>query len=363
VGDAAPGDGGHPRVSALTEGAPGLVSAPDEGPLKATRGAQGRWFARKLGGSAVTLLFIAVMNFFLFRVINTNPERTLARGRASTPEQIQEIIDKYGLDKPLQEQFLLYMKQIATFDFGVSIEFNKPVNELMWQKLWPTIALVGTSTVLSILFGLWIGTVAAWNRGHRFDKISTSATVTLYSMPEWWLGLVLFSLFASGHWGIPRLFPIGRLIDTGLDPTSLEGVVNEAYHLVLPVATLSLAYLAEFGLIMRSALLDEMGEDYLLTARAKGMRDILVRRRHATRNALLPVVTIVSLNLGFIVGGAITVETVYSIPGLGLMTYDALRVPDVPVLQGTFFFFSAAVVLANLVSNLLYGVLDPRVRI
>jgi peptide/nickel transport system permease protein len=350
-------------VSILAEVAPELVPAPDEGPIRASRQAQWKWFARKIGGSAVTLLFIAVMNFFLFRVINTNPERTLARGRASTPEQIQEIIDKYGLHKPIGEQFLIYMKQIASLDFGVSTEFNKPVNEIMLQKLWPTIALVGTSTILSIVFGIWIGTVAAWNRGHRFDQLSTGGTVTLYSMPEWWLGLVLFSLFATGQWGIPRIFPVGHLIDTGLDPTSLHGIVNQAWHLVLPVATLTLAYLAEFGLIMRSALLDEMGEDYLQTARAKGLRDLVVRRRHATRNALLPVVTIVSLNLGFVVGGAITVETVYSIPGLGLLTYDALRVPDVPMLQGTFFFFSAAVVFANLISNLLYGVLDPRVRI
>ena len=127
--------------------------------------------------------------------------------------------------------------------------------------------------------------------------------------------------------------------------------------------TLTLAYLAEYSLIMRSALLDEMGEDYLQTARAKGLADVLVRRRHAMRNALLPVVTLVSLNLGFIVSGAITIETVFSIPGLGLLTTDALRIPDIPMLQGTFFVFSAAVVIANLVSNLLYGFLDPRVRL
>jgi peptide/nickel transport system permease protein len=350
-------------VSALAEGAPGLLSAPDDGPVRASRGAQGRWFARKIGGSAVTLLFIAVMNFFLFRVINPNPERTLARGRASTPEQIQEIIDKYGLHKPLPEQFVIYMKQIATLDFGVSTEFNKPVSSLMLDKLWPTVALVGTSTILSIIFGLWIGTIAAWNRGQKFDQLSTTSTITLYSMPEWWLGLVLFALFATGLWVFPKLFPIGGLITPGLDPWSIHGIVDQAWHLVLPIVTLTLAYLAEFGLIMRSALMDEMGEDYLTTARAKGLRDVVVRRRHATRNALLPVVTIVSLNLGFVVGGAITIETVFSIPGLGLLTYDALRVPDVPMLQGTFFFFSAAVVVANLVSNLLYGVLDPRVRI
>jgi peptide/nickel transport system permease protein len=350
-------------VSILTEVASDLTPAPPDGPVRASRAATWKWLGRKIGGSAATLAFIAVMNFFLFRVINENPERTLARGRAATPEQIQEIIDKYGLNKPLHEQFLIYVKGLPTLDFGVSTEFNKPVNELMLDKLWPTVTLVGTSTILSIIFGLWIGTIAAWNRGHRFDKVSTTSTITLYSMPEWWLGLTLFSLFATGLWGIPRMFPIGRLISPGLDPWSVDGIVDQAWHLVLPVLTLSLAYLAEFGLIMRSSLLEEMGEDYLLTARAKGLRDVLVRRRHATRNALLPVVTIISLNLGFVVGGAITIETVFSIPGLGLLTYDALRVPDVPMLQGTFFVFSAAVVMANLVANLLYGALDPRVRI
>ena len=120
------------------------------------------------------------------------------------------------------------------------------------------------------MFGLWIGTIAAWNRGHKFDKISTMGTLTLYSMPEWWLGLILFAVFAVGLGPIPHLFPIGQLIDTGLDPWSLDGIINQAWHLVLPVITLTLAYLAEYSLIMRSALLEEMSEDYLQTARAKG---------------------------------------------------------------------------------------------
>jgi peptide/nickel transport system permease protein len=322
-----------------------------------------RWFGQKVAGSAATLGFIVVLNFFLFRVINPHPERTLARGRATTPAQVQEIVAKYGLDQPLPQQFLTYLKNMLTLDFGNSYQYSQPVSGLMLDRLWPTVALVGISTVLSVVIGLWIGVIAAWNRGHKFDQISTASTITLYSMPEWWLGLLLFSAFATGLGPIPRLFPIGRLISTGVDPTSLDGVIDQAWHLVLPVITLTLAYLAEYSLIMRSALLDEMGEDYLQTSRAKGLRDVLVRRRHATRNALLPVVTLVSLNIGFIVGGAITVETVFSIPGLGLLTTDALRIPDIPVLQGTFFVFSAAVVIANLVSNLLYGYLDPRVRV
>lgn len=340
-----------------------LDSPPTDAAARPSRAASWRWFGRKVGGSAATLGFIVVVNFFLFRVINQHPERTLARGRATTAAQIQAVIDKYGLDDPLPKQFLSYLKNIATLDFGTSYQYSQSVRGLMLDRLWPTVVLVGTSTILSIIFGLWIGTIAAWNRGRKFDAVSTTGTITLYSMPEWWLGLILFSLFATGLGVLPRIFPIGRLQSAGIDPWSLNGILDIAWHLVLPVVTLTLAYLAEYALIMRSALLDEMGQDYLMTARAKGLHDILVRRRHAVRNALLPVVTLVSLNLGFIVSGAITIETVFSIPGLGLLTTDALRIPDIPMLQGTFFVFSAAVVLANLASNLLYGWLDPRVRV
>jgi peptide/nickel transport system permease protein len=332
-------------------------------PSASGRFASWRWFLRKVAGSTATLGFIVVVNFFLFRVINKHPERTLARGRATTPAQVQAVIDKYGLADPLPKQFLIYLKNIVTLDFGDSYQYSQSVRGLILDRLWPTVALVGTSTVLSILLGIWIGTIAAWNRGRTFDGVSTTSTITLYSMPEWWLGLILFLFFATGFGPIPRLFPIGQLKSAGVNPWSVAGVLDESWHLVLPVLTLTLAYLAEYSLIMRSALLDEMGEDYLQTARAKGLSDLLVRRRHATRNALLPVVTLVSLNLGFIVSGAITVETVFSIPGLGLLTTDALRIPDIPVLQGTFFVFSASVVVANLISNLLYGFLDPRVRV
>lgn len=344
---------------------PGVTQAPPDhdSSVGASRSATLTWFGRKITGSAATLAFIIVVNFFLFRVINEHPERTLARGRATTPEQLQEVIDKYKLDDPLPTQFVTYLKNIVALDFGDSYQYSQSVRGLMLDRLWPTLVLVGVSTVLSIVIGLWIGTIAAWNRGRKFDGISTTSTLTLYSMPEWWLGLILAALLTQGVGFLPSIFPVSGLITPGLDPWSVEGVVDQMWHLALPVGTLTLAYLAEYSLIMRSALLDEMGEDYLVTARAKGLTDVLVRRRHATRNAMLPVVTLVSLNLGFVVSGAITIETVFSIPGLGLLTTDALRIPDVPMLQGTFFVFSAAVVVANLISNLLYGWLDPRVRL
>jgi peptide/nickel transport system permease protein len=204
--------------------------------------------------------------------------------------------------------------------------------------------------------------LGAWNRGGPFDRFSTGTTLTLYSMPEWWLGLLLIAALAVGLGPFPGIFPTGGLHSIGVDPGSVKGVLDTAWHLTLPVLTLTLAYLADYSLVMRSSLLDELGQDYLTTARAKGLRDILVRRRHAARNALLPTTTVAAINIGFVVSGAITIETVFSIPGLGLLSSEALSIPDYWVLQGAFLVASGAVIVANLLVNLLYGVLDPRVR-
>ena len=185
----------------------------------------------------------------------------------------------------------------------------------------------------------------------------------LYSAPEWWLGLLLMAVFAVGIGPFPGIFPTGGLHSANVDPNTPLGWLDTAWHLALPVATLALGYLAEYSLIMRSSLLDEMGEDYLQTARAKGLRDDLVRRRHAVPNAFLPTMTLVALNLGFVVSGSDHDRAVFSIHGLGSLTQQAIDNLDHPLLQGLFFTFSAAVILANLVANLLYGLLDPRVRV
>jgi peptide/nickel transport system permease protein len=181
-------------------------------------------------------------------------------------------------------------------------------------------------------------------------------------MPEFWFGMILLIVFSAGIFGLPGLFPSGGLSTPGVDTSSPLGWLDVAWHLVLPVTTLAVIYLAEYSLIMRASLIDEMGQDYLQTARAKGMRDKLVRRRHAVPNAMLPTMTLIFLNLGFVVGGAITIEYVYSINGLGSLTVDALKGPDIPLLQALFLLFSGAVIVANLIADLLYGVLDPRVR-
>jgi len=321
-----------------------------------------RYVSGKVAGSLGSLAFMLVLNFFLFRVLPGDPVRTLARNRLVNQKQIDELTRTLGLDQSLHEQFLTYLKNVFTGELGLSFKYRLPVSELIADRFWPTLVLVGTGTILATVIGLWIGIRSAWNRGSGFDKATTGSSLTLYAMPEWWLGLLLLAVFAVGVGPIPGIFPTGGLISPGLDPASPQGALDMAWHLVLPVITVTLAYLADYSLIMRSSLLDEMGSDYLMTARAKGLRDDDVRRRHAVPNALLPTATLIALNLGFVVAGAITIETVFSIPGLGLLTTEALEVPDFPLLQGVFLFFSAAVILANLVANLLYAWLDPRVR-
>ncbi len=321
-----------------------------------------RYVLGKVAGSLGSLAFMLVVNFFLFRVLPGDPVRTLARNRLVSQQQIDELTRTLGLDQSLPQQFLTYFQNTFTGELGLSFRYRQPVADLILDRLWPTLILVGTGTLLATMIGLWIGVRSAWNRGSRFDKVSTGSSLTVYAMPEWWLGLMLLAVFSVGIGPLPGIFPTGGLISPGVDPTSLEGVLDQAWHLALPVLTVTLAYLADFSLIMRSSLLDEMGADYLMTARAKGLRDTRVRREHAVPNALLPSVTLVALNLGFVVAGAITIETVFSIPGLGLHTTEALEVPDFPLLQGTFLVFSAAVIAANLVANLLYAVIDPRVR-
>jgi peptide/nickel transport system permease protein len=332
----------------------------------ATRPAARPSYARYAGGRVLgalgSLLFVLVLNFFLFRVLPGDPARTLGRGRFRTEAQLEEFRATYGLDQPLPQQFLTFLKNTAQGDLGVSLRYRVPVSDLILDRLWPTLLLVGTGTLLAAVIGIYLGVVAAWNRGRAADRITTGTTLTLYSMPEWWLGLLLIATFAVGAGPLPGIFPTGGLHSIDVEPGTLEYLLDAAWHLTLPVITITAVYLADYALIMRSSLLDEIGEDYLLTARAKGLRDVEVRRRHATPNALLPTTTLIALSIGFVVSGAITIETVFSIPGLGLLATEALSIPDYWVLQGTFLVTSAAVIVANLAANMVYGLLDPRVR-
>jgi peptide/nickel transport system permease protein len=343
-------------VSLLQEVA---VGEPD--PIRPRRGtgSTARVVGSKVLRAVVTLAFVVVFNFFLFRLLPGDPIGLYTRGRNMDAEQIAAL--RAELNRPIWEQFLTYVRN--PFDPGIdSTRFSQPVWELIGERIWPTVLLLGTAIVLASIIGIWIGIRAGWKPGSRFDKISTGTTLTLYSMPEFWLGMMLLIVFGVGAFGLPGLFPVGGIASPGVDTGTPAGWLNVLWHMVLPCTTLMLIYLADYSLVMRASLIDERRQDYLMLARAKGMRDVLVRKRHAVPNALLPTITLIFLSLGFVVTGAITVETVFSWPGLGLLTYEALRGPDIPLLQAIFLLFSIAVIGANLIAELLYVVIDPRVR-
>ena len=317
-----------------------------------------RFVSRKVLGALATLAFVVCFNFFLFRVVEGDPVANLYRGKNLTLEQRLELRKQFGLEGSQATQFVRYLQQTAQLNFGRSYSTNRPVMTDIWERAWPTIALVGVSTVLSAVFGVLIGIVAAWRRRSKADYGWTGFTMATYSMPDFWLGMLLLVTFAvSLGW-----FPVGGITDSGSDATGVAKLFDQAHHMFLPALTLTLAYLGEYALVMRSSLLETMREDYLTLARAKGLRDVVVRNRHAVPNALLPVVTLIAINFGFVLSGAIAVEAIYSWPGLGLLSYEALRGPDLPMLQGLFLVFSAAVIVMNLVADLLYAYLDPRVR-
>jgi len=227
------------------------------------RRSYGRYVLSKVLGAFGSLCFVLVVNFFLFRVLPGDPARTLGRDRFKTKEQLDAFRAEYGLDQPLGRQFLTYLHNTATFHLGDSLRYRVPVSHLIEQRLWPTLLVVGTSTALAVVIGVWIGINGAWNRSGKFDRSSTGFTLTLYSMPEWWLGLILIVVLAVGLGPVGGVFPTGGLHSTDVDPNSVKGVFDTAWHLFLPVLTLTLAYLAEYSLIMRSSLLDEIGRAHV----------------------------------------------------------------------------------------------------
>jgi peptide/nickel transport system permease protein len=322
-----------------------------------------QYVIRKIVQAFLTLVAILVFNFFLFRVWSPgDPVTFLTRGQGAnlSLEERQALIQEYGLDEPVFGQFLEYMKDTFAGNLGLSSFYQgEPVMDVFLRFLSPTLLLVGISTALSMAIGLWMGIRSGWRRGSTFDRFSMFFSLILYSMPEFWLGMLLLLLFSSTlGW-----FPVSGRVSTSVSSLDTWGyVVDVAEHLFLPALTLTLGYLGEFYLVMRSSLLDVLGEDYIKTARAKGLLDRLVLNRHAVRNALLPTVTLIALSFGYVIGGAITVEVVFSYQGLGLLTYTAIVSKDYWLLQGLFLFFSAAVILFNLVSDLVYAYLDPRVR-
>jgi peptide/nickel transport system permease protein len=312
----------------------------------------------KVGAAFLTLIFVLVFNFFLFRVMG-DPTTQLARLPRAGPEEIQQLRAAYGLDKPLLSQFADYAGDTARLDLGISQKTRRDVWTEIWEALPWTVLLVGMGTLLATVLGAWLGIVAATRRGTRTDDGLLGFSLFTYAAPEYWIGLILILLFAVA---IP-IFPAGLQMTPGVEFSSwFDQALDVAEHMVLPVTALTLMLLGQYFVIMRSSMVDVLTEDFITVKRATGLPWAKVVRRHAVRNALLPLVTLSAIQFGTVLGGVITIETIFSWPGLGELSFQAINDKDFPVLQGTFLVFSVSVIVLNLLADCLYFVLDPRVK-
>jgi ABC-type dipeptide/oligopeptide/nickel transport system permease component len=309
---------------------------------------------------AIGTVFVAVtLNFVLFRSLSGDAVSAL-RCRQCTQDFKEFQRRSLGLDKSKWEQYRIYLGDLVQGDMGRSLRTEEPVTSALWEPLKNTLPMVALGTLFAIVLGVATGVVAAWRRGTAADKGVLWSGLGFYSMPPQWLGLVIV-LFVAGWLGLPTSGVKDPTLGILDDPSLIEVAVDRLEHMILPALTLGLVIFGEYTLIVRSAMLETLGEDYVLTSRAKGLSNWATVWRHGFRNAMLPVITLVALSLGFIIGGAITVEYVFSYPGIGLLIVEAIDQRDYPVLQAAFLLLTLSVILFNLVADLLYFKLDPRV--
>jgi peptide/nickel transport system permease protein len=321
----------------------------------------GRYLGRRIVQAIVTIAAIVVLNFVLFRLMPGSPERILFRNPNLTPEVVAATRIRWGLDKPLfPDQLVSFVGSTLQGDLGYSFKFRgQSVTEVIADRVGPTVLLVGLGELISAIVGIGLGAYAGWKRGGIIDRLGSSLSLVLYSMPYFVIGMPLIIIFAAGLGWFPTS---GMQTVGGGEKPFLVGLLDLASHLALPLATVALGLIGQYSILMRSAIIETRNEDYITTARAKGLPDGRILRSHAFPNAMLPMVTLVAINLGYVIAGAITAEIVFSWPGLGTLTITALSARDYPVLQGIFLLVAVSVVVANLIADVVYGFLDPRVR-
>lgn len=320
--------------------------------------ARARFILSRLLQVVPVVLAIAALNFLLLRLAPGDAADILAgqMGHAS-PELVARMRKEFGLDRPLYEQFAIYIARLLTLDLGTSQIQSLPVMTLIAERLPATLILMVSSILLAILLGIVLGVSAARRHGRWQDNVLTVLALVAYATPAFWLGLMLIVAFSVKL----DLLPSGGYSTIAQARTGLGHVLDVTRHLVLPAVTLGLFYVAIYTRLMRTSMLEVLSLDYITTARAKGLSERRIAWTHALRNALLPVVTLAGVQVGHLLGGSILVETVFAWPGLGRLVFDALLQRDLNLLLGILFTSSIVVVLVNLLVDLIYGFLDPRV--
>jgi peptide/nickel transport system permease protein len=317
------------------------------------------YIIRRLIQLVITLFVLTTILFFMFRLLPGDP-LTMYLDAALPVESQEMVLKQFGLDQPLSYQYLVYMKNIFKGEFGRSFYYRTPVSEIMGERLISTILLMGVSILLAFVMGVVIGTIMAWKRGTKFEIAGLVTGLTFKSAPEFWTSLMALLVFSyTLGW-----FPIGGMHTPGQEFTSVASKyfnLDFLHHLILPSLVASIFYMATPMLIMRNSMLEVMTEDFVEMARAKGLKERTVMFRHAMRNAMLPVITVLTLMIGFAVGGQVLIETVFRWPGMGREMVLAIQRHDYPMAQASFFVLGVLVVTLNFITDLLYGYLDPRV--
>ena len=319
-----------------------------------------RFGLRRLDQYLVVFVVAVSLNFMLPRLMPGNPLALLAGVDVGlmTPEQRAEIIDQVGLDAPLISQFFDYWRAVLTGDLGFSYRSGKPIIEMIGERLPWTLLITGASLVISAFFGIIMGAFSAWRRGRRSDLALLTGMIGLQSLPSFWLGMLLISVFAVQlGW-----FPSFGAVTPAAYLEGWENVRDIAEHAVLPIVTLTVLSVPGVYLTMRYSMLEVLGDDFIRTARAKGASETRILFGHVARNAIAPVVTFLAIRFAFAFGGSVIIETVFSYPGLGRLVFEAVSGRDYPVMQAAFLVFTVAVLVANLLADLLYPILDPRMR-
>jgi peptide/nickel transport system permease protein len=320
-----------------------------------------RYIVRRLIQIAIIFFVILTVLFLLFRLAPGDPLSRMV-DPSMRPEDAKRLISELGLDQPLWMQYLYYLKNFLTGHFGDSFHYGQPVVKIIWARLPNTVLLFTTSIILSAVVGVFLGKIASWHKGKRLDTVLTLGALVTHTTFLPWLALIMIWVFAFKlGW-----FPITGMIseDVWLNPASgfWSKVLDVLHHMALPLLTLFLIHFGSYLLIMRSSMLETLKEDYILTARAKGLEDKAIRNRHAAPNAALPVVTSVGLSLAFSINGGALTETVFTWPGIGRELVQAVSQSDYPLAQASFLLIAIVVLLSNLVVDILYAYLDPRIR-
>ncbi len=316
-----------------------------------------RYIFRRVVTAFFVFLIILTINFVIFRTLPGDPVRSLFQDPRLTPEDRDAIAALFGLDKPVWLQYLLYMKNALTGEFGMSFVYREPVTDIILDRVENTIILVGPAAVLALALGVTTGTIAAWRRNTPTDYGLLGVSLFMYSVPAFWLGMMLI-------FGLSGRVPSGAMYTPGMEFRNFfDQFADLMRHLVGPLLVLTAVLFGQYVMLMRSSLTDVLQEDYIATAKAKGLANRGMLRHHALPNALLPIVTVTAINMSFVVGGAIQTETIFSWPGVGRLMFDSLFALDYPVLQGCFIMITLVALSANVIADIAYVFLDPRVKI